>query len=429
MEPYSYFLPQTYLKNKTTCSNENKTKSVQKYSSVYSHRINEYIDQKKLTGNGRTITFGKRDDTNFTFTSYQVATNNEFIQSQNRKFSVHTDFDYSLYCCSNEICFMFKLRKNNGVYCTKIDVSCIRFDAETGKSILQENIAVLQYNHVFNQYSCSLSDVERKLVIITGRDLDSYGTKLEMVDNYMDILSYRLDDHSNVVTKHEKRKNLTDACKLYDIDRIFFSLCGTKLFFVFGKVFVVYSTTLDLFGDIFELSDSDQFHMTRYCFYVHNKFTGNLLVMCQSDGFIYTIREKNLVLELLTDQNLYLSDFGFNDEVYVFLHVDSFDDVLLYYTIGYELFILDYLRRQIVGKYIPTKQHYIVDVKTNWSGEEVFVFHGIANTRQQLLNILYMSKRDSLKNIAKLKVLQTYSTKQLKELNLPPNLKVEMKVL
>jgi hypothetical protein len=140
MEPYSYFLPKSYQKHKGFPNNE---KSVKKYSSVFSHRISEYIGQKKLTDNGKSITFGRRNDSTFLFSSYQV-TNTEFIQSQYRTFSAITDYDHSLYCCTNEICFMFKLRKHCGVTGTKIDVSCINFD-DSGNSILQENIAVLQY--------------------------------------------------------------------------------------------------------------------------------------------------------------------------------------------------------------------------------------------------------------------------------------------
>ena len=322
---------------------------------------------------------------------------------------------------------MFKIRKNFDS-CTKIDVSCVNFD-RSGNSIFHENITVLEYNHQFNQYSCSLSDVERKIVIITGRDLDSYGTKLEMVDNYLDILTYTVNDYSMVSMQRVVRKNLTDACKLYDIDRIFFSLCTTKLILVFGKVFVAYSTTSDAFGDILELSDDNKYHMTRYCFYVHDKYLGNLLIMCQSDGYIYTIREKNLVLELLEESSMYLSNLGFHNEWYLFMHIDYSDDILIYFTVDQELFILDYFHQCIVGKFMPPHLHYILDVKTNWSGEEVFVFlaaDGIHENKQ--LNILFIGKHKSLKDIAKLKVMQMFSRHQLKALQLPANLKLEMKV-
>ena len=426
MEPYSYFLPKSYQKHKGFQTNQ---VSVKRYSSVFSHRVNENIGQRKLTDNGRSITFGRRDDSNFLFSTYQVA-NTEFTRSRYRRFSAVTDYDHSLYCCTDEICFMFKLRKTEGVSCTKIDISCINFD-DSGNSILQKNIAVLQYHHIFNQFSCSLSDVERKIVIVTGRDLDSYGTALEMVDNYMDILTYTIGSSSIVTMEPKIRKNLTGACKLYDVDRIFFSLCGSKLFFVFGKSFVVYSTSLDLFGDIFELDESEKFHMTRYCFYVHNKYTGNMLIMCQYDGFIYTIREKNLVLELLNERSIYLSDFGLDNEWYLFMHIDYFDAILIYFTAGDDLLILDYFKRGVVGKFKPPKRHYILDVKTNWSGEEVFVFLGrddIENMKQLQLNILFISKKNSLKDIAKLKVLQTFSIQQLKDLELPANLKVEMQL-
>ena len=121
---------------------------------------------------------------------------------------------------------------------------------------------------------------------------------------------------------------------------------------------------------------------------------GNMLLMCQSNGLVYAIREQNLTLSLLHEHSIELVGSSYNifkeDSLFTFLHVDFFGGVYVYFTVERELFVLDFNNRRLVGKYKNEYSLYVADVKSNWSGEEVIIMIISFQLHQSLSDISFL---------------------------------------
>lgn len=440
MEPYKYFLPHVSQASGIAASET----PIETLRPVFSHTFDdidtsdfhgvcECKEPNCITGNGKSILFSmKKWDKTILYKSYHMVSN-EFVLSKKRTLVLDGDWEHRLYDYNEEICFLFRseLVVSQGEGFTNIHVSYMILD-EGHEWKLVKDVITLEYSHFFNKYYCFLCTEKKKLVVLTGHY--KYGFKKshnELCDTHLDVLSYNVERQNlTVEICANNKRNVTEVCRQFVgnyINRVFFTLCGTKLFLVSSKEYFVlsYSLTDDTFGPMYEwdgsLRDADWYSY----FYAYHKDVQNILLITEGNGTVTVLKENNLTFQTLAEKGFSLTDLGYPFERFDFFIIDyHFDDLMLYIlteTSGV-LLVVDCFRKQVVGKYEPPDGCHVLDITANWSGEEVFLFSNTP-TGGFDFSVIYINKKHSLKDIALLAVLQIYSVEDLKNMNLPKMIK------
>ena len=227
------------------------------------------------------------------------------------------------------------------------------------------------------------------------------------------------------------RRNATEATHRNSIKNLYFTQDGTKLILISTNLhyIAVYSITNDCFGEPYEWDAAGRHNAQWYYYFsTYHKLLGNVVMICEADGKISMLRELNLNLCLLKEESFSLCDIGLPYGSFIFYHVQFFEDIVVYVAAGTpkQLFIVDCggPAKRVVGKYVPNAESNIVEVNTNWSGEEVFLL--MCTPNGFVLDVLFVSSNLSLKCLSKLAVLQNFSARDLSGMNLPRMLKVEL---
>jgi len=448
MEPYSYFLPKARLTNSLDQLPTPDERSIRTLEPVFTytfndtdtndfHSICECKEPLCVTKNGKNILFAMRKwDKSILYKSYEFK-DDACVLSKMRTLLLEKDYEHRLYDYNQEICFLFRseLVVSRGEGFTNIHVSCMVSD-ESGTWSFLEDVLTLEYTHFFNKYHVFLCAEMKKLVIVTGHY--KYGFKKshnELCDTHFQVLTYAVQHDASVQIKELLRRNVTEVCQEHRpyfgnyIDRVFFSIDGSKLFLISSKEYfvIVYSITHDSFGTLYlwdgSLRDPDWYTY----FYAYHKDLGNVLYICEMNGHVTVLNELNLNMRELEDKSFAMCDLGFPFERFDFFVVDYFTSVVMYVLTRMSslLLVVDCFEKKVIGKYLPPTGYHILDVTTNWSGEEVFLFVNTTSGGFEL-KVLYVDKKQTLKEIAKLAVLQLFSVKELKNMNLPRMLKKEI---
>lgn len=438
MELLSYFLPKTYL-NDTGCN----IFSIKSYKPVFSFTFDDvddaadyddmlpkepsYISDLRLINSGTSIFY----DTNPTRPGFIMLyksrkfCDDKLTISKGKTCRLYRYYPHRLYDCELDVCFLVTLESDGDSF-TRVCVSFVQLD-NFNEWQLVEDAFVITFSHLFSRCYCFLSEKEKKIVVITGNYVEGFLEDGQICDSYLNILSYSSASGSLEI-QLEKQRSVTESCDKNCITNVYFTLDGTKILLLSTKLYylVTYSLTQDVFGNIYEWDGSEHNPQWYYYFYAYHKIYGNIFMICETDGKIRILCEVNLNMVHLQDESLSLCELGLPCGTFVFYHVDYFDTITVYVTAGVpkQLLILDSSRKKIMGKYLPHGDCNIVEVNTNWSGEEVFLL--ICTPSGFSLDILYVNRKSSLKSTCKLAILQLYPSKVLKELDLPRQLKDEI---
>lgn len=442
-KPYSYFLPRGLLTTSSTVDDVVEQEAVFTYTFNDAdtndfHSVCECKEPLCVTNNGNTVMFAMRKwDKTILYKSYQHL-GDTLVLSNMRTLLLDKDYEHRLYDYKEEVCFLFRseLVVARGEGFTNIHISCMV--SNDSSWTLLEDIGTFEFGHFFNKYHVFMCAEKKRIVVVTGHY--KYGFKKshnELCDTHMQILSYQVHKHATPQVQIEEncRHNVTQICQQHRshfgkyIDRVFFSQDATKLFLLSSKEYfvIVFSIEYSRFGQLYawdgSLRDDDWYTYL----YAYHKDVGHVLYVCEMNGRVSVLNEHNLDIRPLQHRDFAMCDLGYPFERFHYFVVDYFSMNLLYVvtTDTKVVLIVDTGRKMVVGKYTPEEGCCVLDVTTNWSGEEVFLFESTPSNGFNL-NVLYVEKRRTLKDIAKLQVLQKYSVHELKGMNLPRMLKQEI---
>ena len=414
--PCSYLLPKAILETSLAETVDGK---IDIYQPVYSC----HIPQLEWSGTGENVFWDNRflsfrqrrhylDHEFLDLWSYYIV-EKKFQLLGHKSITLDKGNDQILFSSDCRFCLLFNLEMKRD--CTCIHISCVTFKHRNGMDfeefVYYKDVAILKYNHLFHTFKTVLSANDEHLVIITGFKLFPN----ERCSRYLDVLHCGISPNRVLITTKVRHK-LDEHIGKQQIRKAISNHNGTSLFIVTEESgIILYVISQDLFSKLLTLPGSS----VDLC--VCSKFGNQLIFIDQSEHlFLISIDNKNLYIE----KSFTLKKFNIHDLYLSKILLNCLEGIILAIFTPTMILIIDVQLDIVIARLMPSENMYICLM--GWTGEEIAVINVRKYPNMDLFYVKH--KNISLKHLSRLAVMQTYSQKALKEMNIPTALKMYMKL-